>query len=105
MSWLLPLSILILFEAVADVLAKEYQLRSSWWYAGAALFAYLLANTSWLIALKAGSGLGRGAVIFSVASAILAVLIGVVLYREHVTPFQLAGMLLGVVAITLIFWE
>ena len=105
MQWLLPLSILILFEAVADILAKEYAQRNSWWYGGAALLGYLLANTSWLIALKAGSGLGRGAVIFSVASAILAVLIGVVLYKEQVTPIQLVGMLLGVVAIGLIFWE
>ena len=105
MSWLIPLAILIFFEALADVLAKTWSLKSGWWYAVSALVAYLLANTFWLFALRQGSGLGRGAVIFSVVSAILAILIGVLWYREQVNSVQLIGMALGVVAVALIFWE
>lgn len=105
MPWLIPLAILILFEALADVLAKTWSLKNVWWYGASALLTYLLANTFWLFSLRQGAGLGRGAVIFSVASAILAVIIGVIGYREHVNYIQLIGMVLGIIALTFIFWE
>lgn len=106
MQWLIPLAVLVAFEMIADIASKEWSLDTrKWWLAAAALLAYLLANTSWLIALKNGSGLARGAVLFSVASAVLATLIGLVLYKENVTHIQLTGMVLGIVAILLIFWE
>ncbi len=104
--WIIPLAILIFFEAIADIFAKEWSLGNrSIFYAVVSLLAYLLANTSWLIALKYGSGLARGAIIFSVASAILASVIGLVFYREHLTAVQGIGVALGIVSIFLIFWE
>jgi len=104
--WIIPLAVLIFFEAIADIFAKEWSLGNrSIFYAGASLLAYLLANTSWLIALKHGSGLARGAIIFSVASAILASVIGIVFYKEHLSTVQILGILLGIVSIFLIFWE
>jgi multidrug transporter EmrE-like cation transporter len=105
MPWLIPLAILILFEALADILAKTWSLKNVWWYGASALVAYLIANTFWLFALRQGVGLGRGAVIFSVVSAILAVVIGVVGYREHVNYTQLIGIVLGIIALMFIFWE
>lgn len=104
--WIIPLAILIFFEAIADIFAKEWSLGNrSVFYAAVSLLAYLLANTSWLIALKYGSGLARGAIIFSVVSAILASVIGLVFYKEHLTTIQFAGVALGIVSILLIFWE
>ena len=106
MFWIIPLAILIFFEAIADILAKEWSLGNrSIIYAALSLLAYLLANSSWLIALKYGSGLARGATIFSVASAVLAVIIGLVFYKEHLSSIQLTGVVLGIFAILLIFWE
>ena len=70
-----------------------------------ALVAYLLANTFWLFALKNGSGLAKGAVIFSVASAFLAVGLGLFLYKEELNTVQTVGVVLGLVAVGLIFWE
>lgn len=105
MQWILPLSILIIFEAIADVLAKEWSLHGLWIRAAGALLAYLLANTFWLFALKNGSGLGRGAIIFSVASAILATIIGFVFYKENLTTLQIVGILIGIVSMVLIFWD
>lgn len=91
---------------IADVFAKEWSLgQRSIVYAGLALLAYMLANTSWLIALKYGLGLARRAILFSVASAILATIIGLVFYKEHLSPIQLVGVLLGVFSLFLIFWE
>jgi multidrug transporter EmrE-like cation transporter len=105
MRWLLPLSLLIFFEVVADIFAKEWSL-----YGGAirwigAITAYVIANAYWLLALKNGSGLGRGAIIFSVASAVLAVVIGYLFYKEEIAGMQLIGILLGIVSLVLIFWE
>ena len=105
-QWIIPLGILILFEAIADVFAKEWSLGNrSIFYALLSLFSYLLANTSWLIAIKSGSGLARGAIIFSVASAILASIIGLIFYKEHLTAIQIVGVSLGIVSLVFIFWE
>jgi drug/metabolite transporter (DMT)-like permease len=69
------------------------------------LLAYLVANAFWLFALKNGSGLAKGAVIFSVASAAIAVCLGYFIYREPVTAMQVAGMVLGLVSLVLILGE
>ena len=106
MIWIIPLAILIFFELIADVLAKEWSLGNrSIFYAVLALVCYLLANSSWLIALKYGSGLARGAVVFSIASAILATIIGLVFYKESLTLVQMVGVFIGLVSLVLIFWE
>jgi uncharacterized membrane protein len=104
--WLIPIVILIFFEGLADIYAKEWSLGNrSILYAFLSLLFYMLGNSSWLIALKYGSGLARGAVIFSVASAILACVIGLVFYKEQLTNTQMIGLVLGIVSIALIFWE
>ena len=104
MSWILPLSVLIFFELVADVLAKTWSLSGGWIMAAGAMISYLLANTFWLFALHNGSGLARGAVIFSVVSAILAAGLGFFLYKEALSPIQIIGIVLGTVSVALIFW-
>jgi drug/metabolite transporter (DMT)-like permease len=69
------------------------------------LLGYLIANAFWLYAIKHGSGLARGATIFSVASALFAIIIGLVIYKEQVSLIQVVGMIVGVIAIVLIFWN
>lgn len=71
----------------------------------AGIIGYIIANIFWLSAIKNGSQLGRGAVIFSVVSAILAIIIGVYFYQENTNKIQIIGMALGVVSLLLIFWE
>ena len=106
MFWIIPLLILIFFEAIADVVAKEWSLGARGMsYAFLALLCYMLANTSWLIALKRGAGLTRGAILFSVSSAILASIIGVFFYKEHLENYQILGAVLGIVSIVLVCWE
>jgi drug/metabolite transporter (DMT)-like permease len=105
MRWILPLSLLILFEALADIFAKEWSLHGQWWRAIAAIGAYVVANTFWLFALKNGLGLARGGIIFSVACAIMAIGLGLWLYREEASKTQIAGMCMGVISLGLIFWD
>ena len=105
MKWLIPLSILVLFELVADILAKSWSLNGSWILATGALIAYLLGSTFWLFALKNGSGLAKGAIIFSIVSAILAVALGIFFYKEDLTKLQYIGIAVGIFSLVLIFWE
>ncbi len=103
MKWLIPLGILILFEGIADYYAGKWGENGKVIFAVIAFVGYALGNLSWLIAVKDGSGLARGAIIFSVASALLAVGIGIFIYKEHLTTVQLVGVALGIISIGLIF--
>ncbi len=103
--WLFYLLLLVGFEAIADIFAKEYQLKSGWTRFGISILFYIIANIFWLVALKNGAGLTKGAILFSVSSAILAIIIGLVLYREQLTGMQMVGITLGLVAFTLMVWE
>ncbi len=105
MFWIIPLLFLILFELVADVFAKEYSLKNHWYFFLGAILAYVIANAFWLIAIKNGSGLARGATIFSVVSALLAIIIGFYFYSEQINKIQIVGMILGSISLILIFWE
>ncbi len=102
MQWVVPLSILIFFEAIADILAKEWQGRGGVLFAALSLAGYLVANSFWLFALRNGSGLARGGIIFSVSSAVLATTIGVFLYQEAINPAHAAGIGLGILSIVLL---
>ena len=100
--WLFPISMLLAFEVVADVLAQEYSLHGGWIWWSVAILGYVIANSFWLYAIRHGSGLARGAIIFSVGSAVLACLIAILYYKEQVSPTQIVGLVLGIVALALL---
>ncbi len=95
MLWILPITLLIAFEVIADIFAKQWSLGSKhlWIFA---LAAYLIGNVFWL---------SRGAVIFSLSTEILAIGIGLLFYHETVNRVQMLGMFLGLVSLFLILWE
>ncbi len=105
MLWILPISLLIIFEVIADIFSKEYSLKGHWYLWAGALLGYIVANIFWLWGIKSGSGLARGAIIFSVGSAIAAVIVGVFFYDESTNKIQIIGMILGALSLALIFWE
>lgn len=105
LNWILPLTLLIVFELIADVFAKSWSLNQKIWLAVFALLAYLIANTFWLFALKNGSGLAKGAMIFSLASALIAIFLGYFIYKESINTLQIVGMILGMVSLVLIFGD
>ena len=104
-KWIIPLTMLIVFEGIADVFAKNWSLQKTTWIAVASLLSYLIANSFWLLALKNGSGLGRGAIVFSVASAVIAVVLSLFFYKESVSRIQIIGFCFGLLSLVLIFWE
>lgn len=105
MIWIIPLVFLIIFEMVADIFSKEYSLQDKWYFYVGAILAYVIGNMFWLSAIKNGSGLAKGSLIFAIASAIFSIIIGVVFYKEGVGKLQIVGMVVGIFALVLIFWE
>ena len=93
---------LIGFEFFADIFAKQWSLSGSLAKLALAFLAYLLANSAWLWALRKGISLSRGALLFSVSSAILAFAIGVLIFKEPTSRFQLLGALFGIIALILL---
>jgi multidrug transporter EmrE-like cation transporter len=98
-KWLYFLLLLVAFELLADILAKQFSLNGRILFAVLALLGFLVANTAWLISLRTGAELSKGAVLFSVLSGIGAVMIGVLVYHEKTTPWQIIGLALGIAAI------
>ena len=64
--------------------------------------AYATANIFWLFAIRKGSELARGAVLFSIGSALVGIFIGVIFYKEKVGRMELIGLCMGVVSIILL---
>jgi multidrug transporter EmrE-like cation transporter len=104
-NWIFPLSLLVIFEALADIVAKKFAITNRPLLAVFALMIYLIANIFWLIALKNGAELSRGAILFSLFSYLLAIIIGVGFYKENLSMVQSAGVFLGIISLLMIMWE
>ncbi|HUY75601.1 MAG TPA: hypothetical protein VMV29_02445 [Ktedonobacterales bacterium] len=98
-KWLYFLLGLVAFELISDVFAKQFALSGKLVFAALAIAGFIAANLAWLIALRTGAELSKGAILFSVLSGIGAVLIGLLAFHEKVSPYQLVGLALGVAAI------
>jgi multidrug transporter EmrE-like cation transporter len=97
--WLTLLLLLVVFELIADILAKQFALSGKLVFAVLSILGYVAANIAWIISLRSGAELGKGATIFSVLSGIAAVSIGLLVYHEKAGPYQLVGLVLGIAAI------
>ncbi len=104
-KWLYYLLVLVVFELVADILAKQFAVSGKYVFAILSIIGFIAANTAWLISLRTGAELSKGAVLFSVLSGIGAVLIGVFVYHEKTTAYQVIGLLLGIAAIAFLSVE
>ncbi len=104
-TWLTFILILVLFEVIADVLAKQFALNGKLVFAVLSILGYVAANIAWLISLRSGGELSKGAVIFAALSGVAAVVIGLLVYKEKASSYQLIGMVLGIVAIVFLSME
>lgn len=104
-KWLYYLLVLVVFELVADILAKQFAVSGKYVFAILSIVGFIAANTAWLISLRTGAELSKGAVLFSVLSGIGAVLIGVFVYHEKTSTYQIIGLVLGIAAIAFLSVE
>jgi multidrug transporter EmrE-like cation transporter len=104
-KWLIPLLLLVSFEAIADIVAKYFAITNKFWIGVGALGLYVIANIFWLFALKNGAEISTGAVLFSVLSQCFAIAIGFLIYKEQITTFEWIGIVLGIIAVGFLLWE
>ena len=103
--WVVYLLALVAFEIVADVLAKQFAINGKLVFGVLSIGGYVLANIAWLISLRTGGTLSRGSVIFSALNGVVAVVLGLFVFHEKASPYQLTGMALGIVAIVFLSIE
>jgi multidrug transporter EmrE-like cation transporter len=101
-GWLLFLLALVAFELIADIFAKQFAISGKLTLAFYSMLGFIAANAAWIISLRTGAQLSRGAVLFSVLSAIGAAAIGLLVYHEHTSRYQVLGLGAGIIAIVLL---
>lgn len=98
-SWLWFILALVAFELIADIFAKQFGVSGKVIFGVLSILGYVLANLAWLLSLRSGAELGKGAILFSALSGIGAVLLGIFVYHEKVNSYQMIGVVLGIAAI------
>lgn len=97
--WLWFILLLVAFELIADLLAKQFGVTGKILFGVLAILGYVLANIAWLLSLRSGATLSKGSVIFSALSGVGAVLLGLLVYHEKLNAYQAIGVILGIAAI------
>jgi len=101
-GWLPFLLALVAFELIADIFAKQFAISGKLVFAFCSMLGFVAANTAWIISLRTGAELSRGAVLFAILSAIGAAAIGLLVYHEHTNRYQVLGLGVGIIAIVLL---
>lgn len=104
-SWIPFILWLIIFEVLADIGAKEFELSNSWYRYWWALLCYVLGNALWLFAMKNGVWLGRGTILFWVLSTLITLFIAYGWYKEPISLTNLFGIGFCIVWLILLDWE
>lgn len=97
--WLFLIAVLVLLELASDFSAVTFATSGQRIYSIVAVGFAVLANLTFQAALRNGAGLARGGTLFGVSVALGSVLLGVVMFKEHLTAIQIAGVVLGIGAI------
>jgi multidrug transporter EmrE-like cation transporter len=106
-SWSMKIPLLILFAVSAlfvgagDYLAKKWSLQPGWSSSAGALACYFTSSFFYLLTLTR-KGLVVSCVIWSIASIIAFLFVGLVIYNETLTPLQTVGVVLGVISLLLL---
>jgi multidrug transporter EmrE-like cation transporter len=105
MRWFVAFLIFMVFEASGNFLSGILYSNVNFFFLLAILAIYAAGNSFWLISLKNGSGLARGAVFFSVGIVLTTASIGIFYFGESATAPKLFGIVLGIVSLVLMTYK
>ncbi len=88
--------------AVGEYFSKKFALAPNGTFVAVVVFSYALGGLLWLPAILQKNQLSIVGAMWSVASFMITVLIGVLVFGERLSPIGLAGLGFGFVAITLL---
>ena len=111
MDWLLnvfskiPVWALLCFAAISvvagDIFAKYWSANAKSVFYFAALIAYAFSGFFYIPTLLR-EGLVVTSVIWSILSIVGFLFVGIILFKETLTPLQIAGVVLGVIALIIL---
>ncbi|HLD05079.1 MAG TPA: SMR family transporter [Candidatus Nanoarchaeia archaeon] len=100
--WLF-LILAVLLEVIADVLFKKWSLENKNLLLVLGLFLYFIGTVFWAFSLKY-EYLSKAISVFTVLNLVIITLVGVVLFKEHLSLVNKIGVLLGILSVGLIEW-
>ena len=94
--------VIVLFESIAQYHIKQSKIKHNWLYLFVAIASY---GVVCLLLHKCYDFMGMGITnfVWSILSIVSILAIGVTLFDEHITKFDVVGMILSVVGLYLIF--
>lgn len=90
-----------ILEIGGDILFKEWTIQHKNYLLIFGVFLYMVATMFWAFSLRY-QNLSKAVVIFAVLTLIVGTLVGVLVYKEELTPLNIVGILLGLTSIVLI---
>ena len=93
--------IAVFFEAVADILFKEWSIDNKTFYLIAGLAIYFISTVGWAYSLKHNL-LSKAITIFTVLNLLLVLLAGYFIFNERLSTPNKIGVVLGVVSVILL---
>src|SRR5690348_9566630 len=90
------------FFACGEYFSKKFGLSPNATYFAIVIMSYALAAALWLPAIMQKNQLSIVGAIWSVLSLVATVLIGTVLFGEHLNAYAVAGIVLGLVSVFLL---
>ena len=88
--------------AVGEYFSKKFGLAPGWLYVGCVLASYIMGTLFWLPAIIQNNQLSIVGAMWSVMSLLATVLIGVLIFGEHLSTLAIAGIVLGFVSVFLL---
>jgi multidrug transporter EmrE-like cation transporter len=95
------LLVAIFFEAVADVLFKEWSIDNKAFYLVAGLAIYFISTVGWAYSLRHNL-LSKAITIFTVLNLLLVLLAGYFIFNERLSTPNKVGVVLGVISVILL---
>lgn len=99
--FLLLVFLAVFFEVVADVIFKQWSLSNKSSIFAIGMAVYLLGTAIWAFSLKY-EYLAKAGAVFALLNLVALTLIGLLFYKEDLSPVNKIGIVLAIVSIILI---
>jgi len=98
---LLLVVVVAILEVIGDILFKEWTIGNKTPFLLIGILLYFLATICWAFSLKY-QDLSKAVIIFAVITSVVAVLVGVLVYKESPSFINIVGIVLGLIGVVLL---
>ena len=93
----------VIADLVGNFTSKQYVEVSHWGWLVGTFAAFMLSSALWILFLRYGQ-LSVMAPIWSVVVLVGAIVIGILCFKETLSPLQIAGIIFCIVGVALLQW-